>query len=466
VNRREALLNLGAAAVAAVSPDNFAMQSTNNFLNPESIAMTSPHTLEPDGHFLSATNPLATVDQRNLEALAIEITQTPAVAKARKIVESYWRAAAGRRMMSAQAWAVFDDMITEYIFNNALAAANADPNYPKLVAFVFGPPHEWFGRKVPGARCVGGSSDNVYRQAPIDPSVHYELAGQCFSPDPRDMVFTAQDKFHIPVQAPILDKNALKINEDGTFTVTIGPDPANGRSNYLQMLPVFKFLLVRDVMSDWRQIPNALRIRRIEPPSAQPWTTDRMAEKLAYSIVNDVSDAFYWTAFNKGLIANEMTPPINSGTLGGIEGQRGCFGRITLSDDEAFVVTVSHSGATFRALNLYDEWYRNLDPRFSISSFANNQAVGNSDGTITYVISGKDPGVYNWLNTAGFNEVYMMHRWQGLPPSPKISVNSQVVKLSDLSKVLPKDTKWITKEEREHQVAERLDQYLKRYVDH
>jgi hypothetical protein len=428
--------------------------------------MNLSQSLETDGHFLSATNPLATVDQRNLEDLAIHLTQHPTVAKARKIVESYWRAAAGQRMMSAQALAVFDDMITEYIFNTALTAANADPNHPKLAAFVFGPPHEWFGRKVPGSRCVGSSSDNIYRQAPIDPSAHYELTGQCFSRDLGDMVFTAHDKFHIPVQAPVLDKNALKINEDGTFIVTIGPDPANGRSNHLQMLPVFKFLLVRDVMSDWKQIPNALRIRRIDLPSAPPLTTEQMAEKLAYSIVNDVSDAFYWIAFNKGLNANVMTPPINAGALGGIEGQRGSFGRITLSDDEAFVVTVSHGGATFRALNLYDEWYRNLDPRFSISSFANDQAFGNSDGTITYVISGKDPGVHNWLNTAGLNEVYMMHRWQGVPPSSEISVHSQVVKLADLPKCLPSDTKWVAKEERQQQVAERLAEYLKRYVDH
>jgi hypothetical protein len=60
----------------------------------------------------------------------------------------------------------------------------------------------------------------------------------------------------------------------------------------------------------------------------------------------------------------------------------------------------------------------------------------------------------------------MMHRWQGLPPSSEISVHSQVVKLSDLSKILPQDTKWVSKEEREQQVAERLAQYLRRYVDH
>ena len=108
--------------------------------------MKAPQSIEPDGHFLSATNPLATADQRDLEALAITLTETPVVVKARKIVESFWRAAAGRNMMSAQAWAVFDDMITEYIFNNALTAANADANHPKLVSFVFAPPHEWFGQ--------------------------------------------------------------------------------------------------------------------------------------------------------------------------------------------------------------------------------------------------------------------------------------------------------------------------------
>jgi hypothetical protein len=53
-----------------------------------------------------------------------------------------------------------------------------------------------------------------------------------------------------------------------------------------------------------------------------------------------------------------------------------------------------------------------------------------------------------------------------VPPSSEISVHSQVVKLADLPKCLPSDTKWVAKEERQQQVAERLAEYLKRYVDH
>src|SRR5262249_55744039 len=121
--------------------------------------------LDDNTHFLSAVNPLATVDQRDVEDLALQLREMPQLDRARKMVEFLWRGGAGRHM-SDRAWADFDSMIEEYVFNTILMAANCDPSHPKLVAFTFAPPREWFGRKVPGSRAGGPNPDNIYRQAP------------------------------------------------------------------------------------------------------------------------------------------------------------------------------------------------------------------------------------------------------------------------------------------------------------
>lgn len=48
-----------------------------------------------DDYFLSATNPLATVDQRDIERRALVLTDTPAYAQAKAAAARRWREHAG-----------------------------------------------------------------------------------------------------------------------------------------------------------------------------------------------------------------------------------------------------------------------------------------------------------------------------------------------------------------------------------
>jgi hypothetical protein len=88
------------------------------------------------------------------------------------------------------------------------------------------------------------------------------------------------------------------------------------------------------------------------------------------------------------------------------------------------------------------------------------------------VISLSDPGVYNWLDTAGLHEGTFMVRWQGLPTSSSStnspgtttvpSITVQVVQLFQLVSVLPSETRYATPEERTEQLAERAAGYAQR----
>lgn len=42
-------------------------------------------------------------------------------------------------------------------------------------------------------------------------------------------------------------------------------------------------------------------------------------------------------------------------------------------------------------------------------------AKPNADGSYTYVVGPEDPGVANWLDTAGLHDGYILLRWQQLP---------------------------------------------------
>ncbi len=74
-------------------------------------------------------NPLATVDQRDLEERALRLVKRPEFERARAVAAHRWRNAVAypaRDQMSQ-----FDSMIDEYVFHHALWAANSDPCHPK-----------------------------------------------------------------------------------------------------------------------------------------------------------------------------------------------------------------------------------------------------------------------------------------------------------------------------------------------
>lgn len=85
----------------------------------------------------------------------------------------------------------------------------------------------------------------------------------------------------------------------------------------------------------------------------------------------------------------------------------------------------------------------------------------------TFVFSLTDPGVYNWLDTAGLREGTFMVHWQGLPATSSSStkppsLTAQVVQPFQLISVLPSETRYVTPEERKEQLGERAVGYALR----
>lgn len=424
--------------------------------------------ITPDGHFLSVQNPIATAEQRDLEALAMRLMQTPAVKSGREKAVLRWKAAV-RSDPTPEQWAMFDAAMEEYAFNFCMKAANSDPNYPKIMQ-LFQPAHEWFGMKVPGSRLGGDNPDNSYRLVPIDGNARYEIRGRRFANSPSDVTFTLVANFSTSKTLASLEGRDLKVTDDGVFTLTIDPEPANGRANHIQSSPAVLYLFIRDSRGDWRQLPNALTVKRLDPPAAPPLTEQQLAQRAAEIMVDEVPLTYWFMRFGGGGTPNTMSKPFVAGAFaGGLVSQVNVASTLRVNDDEAVVVTVHPAGAAFRNIVLHDYWYRSIDYPHHTSSMNNSQGVANADGTYTYVVSIRDPGVHNWLDTAGLHEVIANHRWQGLPRGKSASgepaISAQLVKLQDLPSILPKGTKRVTPAERQQQLAERLASYKFRLID-
>jgi hypothetical protein len=131
------------------------------------------------------------------------------------------------------------------------------------------------------------------------------------------------------------------------------------------------------------------------------------------------------------------------------------------ADDEALVVESDiPQQCQYRSLILTNEIYETTDWYNNHSSLNIHQAGPDSDGKLRVVVAHKDPGVMNWLDTAGHPRGVIQGRWTECDshPLPRVSL----VKLRDLSGVLPADVARVTPEQRQEILRERRRALLER----
>ncbi len=77
------------------------------------------------------------------------------------------------------------------------------------------------------------------------------------------------------------------------------------------------------------------------------------------------------------------------------------WGSWELDDDEALVIEVTPPEALYWSVSLGNYWWETIDYANHQSSLNGHQAVLDDDGVFRAVVAGHDPGVANWLDTAG-----------------------------------------------------------------
>jgi hypothetical protein len=440
------------------------MQSTQ--LTP---ASPSTDPFADDSHFLSDVNLTATVEQRDLEALALELMSHPTIQEARAHAMHRFRILGAGA--PAEALEGIEAKMDEWAFHYLLLALNSDPNYPKVLGHTYGPPHKWMGMDVLGCRGLGTAEnvDNHYIHIPVDVNSRLELHGKIQEPRIEDMNFWITKNLSVSINICGLNGRDMEINDDGTFVVTVDREPANGRPNHLQTTVDALWLFIRDSRKDWHQRPNAYRVRRLDPPTAPPLTVDQMVELAKRHIVDDVPANFWFKAMVSFLEPNSTSEISLSSGYGGMATQKLQRGRVVLADDEAYVLTLGAGGSDYWVMITYDWWLMSMNFWNRTSSLNDHQAVTNPDGTYTLVWSIEDPGVHNWIDTEGLHETLWLQRWQMMPTTAEGVAGGepwskgQLVKLDDLPRVLPETTKWVTPQEREQQLADRLATFNRRH---
>lgn len=362
------------------------------------------------------------LENAGLDTRARELVQEPAVVAAK----------AKLRDMLAQSGLATDDATTAempaYIDGLALAVAGDVANLGRTtIAWDDQPDRRW-GLDNP---------DVIYRSATIDENGSYVIRGKRHSS--QNLYLQVLDAYPgdgaLGNTTGFIAGSDLETAPDGSFTLTLSAEPGQPGANHIVLGKGSKRIVVRDTLANWAtDAPAELELTQVSGPVvAVP--ADPAAEVARRLMLQGKFWADYVKQLLPALPVNAVVPPAPS--HGGLPGQVGAFGQFDLGADEALVLTVDPADAPYFGMQLGNNWFTSMNYWDHQSSLNRAQATANPDGTITFVVSQRDPGVCNWVDPAGHNRGLIFLRWQDLPadvvPRP---VAAQVVSVHELDDVL------------------------------
>jgi hypothetical protein len=304
--------------------------------------------------------------------------------------------------------------------------------------------------------------DNISYIAIVNGSDQYRITGKRGNSD--DLSFQAISGFpgagSTGNPTATLLKNQIVVNSNGTYTINVGGSAQPG--NWLPTVPQTTLISVREAFNNWSDaVGDQLRIQTVGQ-SGQPAAT--LTNQQLITAVDAATNALtqqssYWVTLWDSLLTslppNQIRTP--APTQGGLAGQLSSLSHFDLAPGQALVVSVGKSDAVYQGFEAADTFAQSLPYATHQSSLNATQAQLSPDGRFTFVVSAKDPGVPNWIDTEGYTQGFLFLRWQeltgALPPSD--DPTSQVVALSAVHSALPAGTPTVTPAQRKVQLASR-----------
>jgi hypothetical protein len=152
-------------------------------------------------------------------------------------------------------------------------------------------------------------------------------------------------------------------------------------------------------------------------------------------------------------------------TQGGLTGQYSAFGSWDLQDGEVLIIRLAPAEADYQGLQLGNRWFVSLNYDMRLTSLTLDQSHRSRDGYFYYVLSKKDPGIQNWLDTEAHAKGLIMLRWQGLQGELGEAAQAEVKKINFAERwqYLPEDTPRFDNAKRQQQLKRRYAAVKRRF---
>jgi len=319
---------------------------------------------------------------------------------------------------------------------NAQCVTHGDPDYPLFVRMIdYSTP---WGLDNP---------DCLYHFAAIRGDCRYRISGNRGSANHIDI----QANFGSFADGDIaswgtlssIDGFDLATTADGAFELELSPEASGSQS--LKLEPNAEFVLVRQYFNDWEnERPAELYIERVDAPyPIPPPRPEAVAARLDRLARWFDQGGTLWETMSRGMLS--MPPntlvvhrPDDAGERAGMSGQAYGMGNFHCEPGHAVLLEFEVPRCHHWSVGLANYYWEAIEYASRQSSLNGHQAAIDSDGVFRAVLSDVDPGVPNWLDTAGHRRGTLTARFLRANAAPVPTF--RVVPLGDIRAVLPPDT--------------------------
>ncbi|HEY1969973.1 MAG TPA: DUF1214 domain-containing protein [Pseudonocardia sp.] len=333
-----------------------------------------------------------------------------------------------------------------------LTMERTDPAFPELVQFLS--PAIQFG--LPAADCH-------YHWAAVHGDHTYRVAGHRGGARLFD-IETRQNHMAQLAEWTLLDRRAdFDINPDGSFEVILSRDERPG--NWLRLPDGPGNIIIRQYYYDWlTEQPAELTIERLDsgyPPAPRTAADVEAGLRMLIRWIRTVPAATrhavegHYTAPDNAL---EFVP-LDFGWADLLYGK----GHYSCAPDEAVIVEVTPPVAPYWGIQLVTHYWEALDWHQRQTSINGHQAVLDEDGAFRAVIAHTDPGVPNWLDTAGRPQGLIAARYFRAESTPVPTLRT--IPLTRLRDELPTGTAVVTPAQRQDSLRARARSVRRRRCD-
>jgi hypothetical protein len=307
--------------------------------------------------------------------------------------------------------------------------------------------------------------DDIYLYAPIRDDLTYRLSGNRGTV--KMLLINTQGALpgipgevdHTGARYADIDDGDLEIDHAGNFELLISAERPVGHSgNWLAIRPGASALMIRYRSYDWEnEVDPVLSIECLSAVGPKKrLAPDEIVERVRLMAGMPVAaQRLFYTMQNqvKAEVGVNVFQPTRLG--GALSRQIYIPAVYDFEADEALIVeTELPKVRRYWNFQLNDPYFNAVEYVYRLSSTNGHFAHIGSDGRFRAVLSLTDPGVPNWLDTAGFQQGTIYGRWYDCDSHPLPTIKR--VKLADLRRHLPVDTPVVTPEQRAEELRRRV----------
>jgi len=242
----------------------------------------------------------------------------------------------------------------------------------------------------------------------------------------------------------------FELDGNGDFEIILSAEAHEG--NWLPLDDGATMLVVRHFFYDWEhEVPVTMSIEPLSGPRAIDERASDPKAALARQVValGDFleENLNFFLGFSDPEKPNTFLPPLDGTGMGAAAENRPVIGSWKIAPAEALIIEVTPPEGLYWSYSLGNIWWETIDYGNRQSSLNGFQAVVDDDGKVRVVVAHQDPGVANWLDTAGHSEGPIILRCVRTESAPV--PETRVVPLDRLLEELPPGTTMITASERE-----------------